>query len=83
MNKLIIFGIIFIVSGLMFFYHFFNIMISSLSKGDETFIDIFPGMITHVLPEMWHFHIPGFVLIGIGIYILIKYSRNDSVKITK
>ncbi len=82
MNKLIIFGIIFIVSGLMFFYHFFNIMISSLSKGDETFIDIFPGMITHVLPEMWHFHIPGFVLIGIGIYILIKYSRNDSVKIT-
>ncbi len=68
----IVFGIIFIVSGLMFFYHFFNIMILLLSKGDETFIDIFPGMITHVLPEMWHYHIPGFVLIGLGVYCLIK-----------
>lgn len=77
-----VFGIGLIISGGMLFYNFFDIMILLLSKDDETFIDILPGMITHVLPEMWHFHIPGFVLIGSGIYILIKYSRKDSHKIS-
>lgn len=67
-----VFGIGLIISGGMLFYNFFDIMILLLSKDDATFIDIFPGMITHVLPEMWHFHIPGFILIGIGIFCLWK-----------
>jgi len=33
--------------------------------------------------DFWMFHIPGFILIGIGIYILIKYSRKDSNKISQ
>lgn len=68
-------GIGLIISGGMLFYNFFNIMILFLSKGDETFLDILPGMMTHVLPELWHYHIPGFVLIALGIVCLWKSKK--------
>ena len=69
-----VYGIGLIISGAMLFYNFFDIMILFLSKGSG-FIDILPGMITHVLPEFWYFHYPGFVLIGVGIFYLWKSKR--------
>ncbi len=75
------YGIGLIISGGMLFYNFFDIMILFLSKDDVTVIDILPGMMTHVLPEFWYFHYPGFVLIGVGIFYLWK-SKNLKIKET-
>jgi len=80
-TRLLVIGIILIVSGVMFFYHFFNIMIDVSFNIDMTFMNFFKS-IMHVLSEMWHFHIPGFVLIISGVYCLMKSKKSTKINNT-
>ena len=64
-------GIGLIVSGIMFYYVLLATVIGISTLTDMTLMNFFKSII-HFLSDALHFHIPVFVLIGLGLYCLIK-----------